>query len=279
MVLWLVFLTIVLGGPSAVFTQDLNTCLRCHEQCHGLDLLAASHDDVAMPSNCTTCHRGNDQTTRKELAHHFLIGARYAWYRIAQSEAVVDGKKRIEQLACRRCHIQLKQGNLLAINLDMLMAIRSVEELEQALRVPAFYMPDFSLAEDDLRLLVTQILAGGVDAETMNVAQPVVVHFEDEADLEHLFEKNCGSCHRVLTRHLGGLGQGTIAPNLSGLLTRFYPENFKDQQLWNGEGLTKWIKNPRSIRRLTRMPPLRLNDQQIKQLMESTWSQEFGKEH
>lgn len=273
MVPWLVFLIIVISAPSSAFAQRLNACLRCHDPCHRPQISATEQQD------CTFCHRGNDQTTRKDLAHHFLIGRRYAWYRLPQSAVVVEGEKRMDQLACRRCHVQQKKGNQLAVDLDRLLASSSVEELESALQDPAFYMPDFNLSQLDLNLLITQIFAGGVNADTFAIAPPVVVHFEDDADQEHLFEKHCGSCHRVLTGHLGGLGKGTVAPNLSGLLTPYYPKNYKEHQPWDVDGLTKWIRNPRSIRRLSWMPPLRLDEKQIKQLIDSTWPEEFRKEH
>ena len=48
-----------------------------------------------------------------------------------------------------------------------------------------------------------------------------------------MFNNHCGSCHRMLTQQLGGLGQGDIGPNLSGIFSEFYFKNFKDGKSWN----------------------------------------------
>jgi cytochrome c2 len=62
-------------------------------------------------------------------------------------------------------------------------------------------------------------------------------------------------------------------------LTPFYPQNFKEQQAWDADGLGRWIKNPRQIRPLSPMPPLNLNDQQIRELIDNTWPVSQGEPH
>ncbi|MEA3464865.1 MAG: selenite/tellurite reduction operon c-type cytochrome lipoprotein ExtS [Thermodesulfobacteriota bacterium] len=268
MVVWLVFLISVLGGAGSALAQDLNSCLACHQHCHGE---VVWQRDSVVPLVCTQCHRGNNRTTRKTISHHFLIDAAHAWYRLPLSRVYLDGKKRIDQLSCRRCHLQNKQGNTLAINLDQLLATASVDEIETALRVSALYMPNFSISQGDLIALVTQVLAGGLAAPPVSGSAPVVVHFEDNIKSEHLFVKHCGVCHRVLTHHQGGLGHGLIGPNLSGLFTPFYPATAKDGQHWTREAVVVWLKNPRKIRPLTRMPPVTLINDEALMLVDATW--------
>ena len=268
MVVWLVFLIAVLGVSGSACAQELNSCLKCH-QCRYVEV-AGQRDGVAAP-NCTRCHRGNDHTTRKDIAHHFLIDAAHAWYRLPQSRVYLSGKKRIDQLSCRRCHLQNKQGNALATDLDQLLATASVAEIEAALRVPAFYMPNFAFGQDDIAMLVPQVLAGGVAAPAVLNSPPIVVHFEDDSKFEHPFVRHCSACHRVLTRHQGGLGRGLIGPNLSGLFTGFYPATANNGQHWTRESVGEWLKNPRKIRPLTRMPPVVLNNADMPAVVDETW--------
>jgi len=140
-----------------------------------------------------------------------------------------------------------------------------------ALHQPAFYMPDFVLAPHQMISLITQILSGGVGYSYDAQIAPRVVHFEDGEKLGNLFEKYCGSCHRVLTDKYGGLGSGVQAPNLSGLLSEFYPANYKNNQRWNADGVRIWVKNPRKIRPLTMMPPQIVNEQELVKLVDDTW--------
>lgn len=270
-------LLILLLVVTAASGETLNTCL----DCHGRVLL--SHDFVAETPvplvDCVRCHRGNNQTRRKVLAHSQRIDACYAWFRLPDTAIMKAARESIDRFACRRCHVQNRKGHLLAADLDRLLQQRSIEEITLALENPAYYMPDFALGEEDRQLVILALLAGGTNPFDQSEEDVAIVHFEDPATEERPFEKHCGSCHRVLTSHLGGLGTTTVAPNLSGLLTPFYPHNFKENQLWTADGLSRWIKNPRQIRPLAVMPPLNLNDQQIQQLIDNTWPVTQGELH
>jgi len=97
---------------------------------------------------------------------------------------------------------------------------------------------------------------------------PVVVHFEDrERRKDNPFVKDCGGCHRVLTEGQGGLGQGDVGPNLSGLLSEYYPKTFRDGERWSADGLKKWLRNPREIRPLATMAPVRLKEEELSRLL------------
>lgn len=247
------------------------SCLRCHDVCHGA-LTAQQHHDVSLRTmGCVDCHRGNPTTRRRELAHYRLIEARHSWYRLPESDVVKRGQHLVDSLACRRCHVLAGKGNSLATDLDRLYHQVLPVEVVTSIRVPAFFMPDFSLQQADVDALINVIFAAGLMPQVSGLQPPQVVHFENDVDEENLFEKHCGSCHRVLTTQQGGLGTGDIAPNLSGLLSSFYPKTYKDNQPWDIQGLKKWIKNPRAIRPLTRMLPVVLQEQETIKLIDETW--------
>lgn len=82
-----------------------------------------------------------------------------------------------------------------------------------------------------------------------------------------MFVKQCGGCHKLLSKQHGGLGSGTAGPNLSGLLTRFYPANFEEDNAWNEERLKRWLKNPRQVRGQTLMRPIPLKPEEWEQLL------------
>jgi len=222
---------------------------------------------------CTWCHRGNALTSRKELAHHNLVGKAYAAYRLPATELPREGGSWLDIFACRRCHVHKKHGNVLATNLDQLLSSSSVEEIKNAISAPAFYMPDFSMSDRVNNAVITQILRGGLSYKADRILPPTVVHFSDNDEKQSLFEKHCGSCHRVLTAHHGGLGVGVQGPNLSGLLGKFYPHNYRDGQPWTLRALNDWLTNPRKIRPLTTMPALIIDKKVQTELIDDTWPQ------
>ncbi len=219
-------------------------------------------------SPCAGCHRGDDRTDRKNIAHRDLIPAAYSWFALPGSPVVRRGGDRIEASSCRRCHTWRGEGNALAANLDDLLAVSAALKIHDAIRTPAASMPDFGFDETQIREIVNAILAAGARRETTPGAEiPVVVHFEDPDDrTELLFPKVCGPCHRILSDSCGGLGSGAIGPNLSGLLTRHYPRTFGGGEAWTPEKLGKWLKNPRSVKPVAAMPPVPLSPEQVDDL-------------
>jgi cytochrome c2 len=75
----------------------------------------------------------------------------------------------------------------------------------------------------------------------------------EAARARSVFEEKGGGCHRRLTP-LGPEGSGKDGPNLSGLLTSFYPKTAPGNQAWSREALAAWIANPRAFRPNTLMP-------------------------
>ncbi len=243
-----------LCAAEAPATQ--NSCLECHPV------------HYVAEGGCVDCHAGRLGTTRVDIAHSGLIAGRYAAFTLENNPVARQGEEHLKNYACRRCHASDGKGNRLAADLDLAPEYASPEELEESIRYPVLFMPEFHFSEAQRIELVNAILAGARRKGAVEQERPAVVHFEGESVLEQLeFEKQCGQCHRALTERYGGLGTGLIGPNLSGLLTQYYLQNFGDDgQRWTIENLEKWLKNPRKIRKLTQMPPLSLKPPEFERL-------------
>ena len=72
----------------------------------------------------------------------------------------------------------------------------------------------------------------------------------------------------MLTQHKGGLGDGYLAPNLSGLLTEFYPLTYVEKKNWTLKGLQDWLKNPRKLLNNAGMLPVPLEITEWQRLQE-----------
>lgn len=172
------------------------------------------------------------------------------------------------QFACRRCHVSSGQGNHLATSLDTLPDGRTPEEIMSAIRSPALGMPDFRLNEAQAAALVNAVLYGAGQAGRKGAARPLVLHFEAGRQAEKdIFTRKCGSCHRALAENLGLIGAGAIAPNLSGLLSAWYPQTFGKGEAWTAGRLKSWLSNPRAERKWAHMPPIELSEAEFKKLI------------
>jgi cytochrome c2 len=188
---------------------------------------------------------------------------------IPLSPVVERGKKLLDQAACRRCHLIGRQGNRLAADLDLTIHQVASRELETSILQPVSIMPDFRLTTIQAAALINALFAAGSDQKATESELPRKVHFKDRTHhKDNAFVNFCGSCHQVLTSRFGGLGEGSIGPNLSGLLTSFYPDTFGNNQAWTPENLRKWLANPRENRTFALMPPLRLKENEQKALLE-----------
>ena len=128
-------------------------------------------------------------------------------------------------------------------------------------------MPKFGLDDERITILINMIFAGS-EGRGVEKAAPVKVHFNNSGNKsEDIFSKKCGSCHRIVTGHLGALGSGDIGPNLSGLLSPYYPKTFKNRENWTSHNLGDWLKNPRAIQIWTRMQPVLLTEKEMAELV------------
>ncbi|MDY0213827.1 MAG: selenite/tellurite reduction operon c-type cytochrome lipoprotein ExtS [Desulfuromonadaceae bacterium] len=255
------------------FPAVAQQCTRCHaSQCPAPSVRLIWNGEQL--SQCVECHRGNLSTTRKNLAHSGLVQPRHSWYTYPQGQAVQQGEKLTQKFACRRCHVTGEKGNNLATSLDSIAPGRSSVELELSVREPAVFMPLFPLTDTDLDLILTRILAGGLAApKEQALISPLVVYFSHAAAQEDPFSRHCGGCHRMLSHKYGGLGTDVIGPNLSGMGTQFYPPTGRDNKPWKRDDLRDWVKNPRKIRALATMPPLSIQDEELRQVLDIVWHQ------
>ncbi|AJF05860.1 selenite/tellurite reduction operon c-type cytochrome lipoprotein ExtS [Geoalkalibacter subterraneus] len=255
---FLIIAVLVCWCLPAVADESVS-CLRCHPV------------HYAERGSCVDCHRGDPRSSRPVIAHFGLIPADYSDFTLPESAVVKNGNKLLDEMACRRCHVIGGRGNRLATSLDQSVNLSDPLRLAEAIREPVLFMPDFHLPDPLLVEVVNALYAAGVGREVPAEQTPQVVHFEESDENEdNAFIKNCGACHRTLTTALGGLGSGEVAPNLSGLLTPFFPPTYKDDSddPWNRDRLKKWIDNPRKSRPLVRMAPVRLEEEDFSRLMD-----------
>jgi len=254
----LIALWTVLWGFPADAAPPKSRCLTCH----------GVH--YAQQGGCGSCHRGDPRTSRKQLAHSGLITGRYAQFTNPEALMVLRGKRLAESTACRRCHVLRASGNRLASNLDTVLRSSRPEEIDQAIKAPAVYMPHFHFSQQDRDALVTYILFAGQTADKQTAEPPQVVHFDHlKPARQTAFAKQCGGCHRLLSERYGGLGSNNDGPNLSGLFTRFYPATFQHNLPWTTERLQRWLKNPRAIRSQTMMRPVALQPAEWDELLQT----------
>lgn len=240
-----VLLPIVLVGASPASGMP-PACLSCHP----------AH--FADRGTCIGCHLGIDRTLRKDIAHLDLVPGRLLRYRIPGDPAVKRGTQWIDRGGCRRCHSIHGAGNRLAGDLDRSVG-RNPNKILASILQPVIFMPDFRFREENAAELVNALLAGARRDPERKGEVPSVVRFGDRDERsENVFVKRCGGCHRVLIRRLGGLGKGDAGPNLSGLLSRFYPRASGDGKTWTVERLRKGLDDPRRARAFARMPPVRM---------------------
>ena len=194
-----------------------------------------------------------------QIAHHRLVPGEYACFTLPESPVVKTGHRLISTSGCRRCHKTGGRGNSLALDLDGVLLKIQPEMLANAIKYPVTFMPDFYFQETDVTRLVNAILDSGAVYGSASRDLSQVIHFEeDKEDSDNIFSRNCGACHRILTKRIGGIGKGDIGGNLSGLFSEFYFQNFKGGKSWDSNGLEKWLKNPRNIRPNAQMSPLHL---------------------
>jgi mono/diheme cytochrome c family protein len=188
---------------------------------------------------------------------------------LGETREIIEGRRLLEQLSCRRCHASAGKGNRLATPLDTLADAKTPEEIVAAIKAPAQGMPDFRLTDRQMVLLVNAILGGARQNRAQSQTRPLRVHFEHaQSGKENVFSRKCGACHRLLSERQGAIGKGDVGPNLSGLLTEYYPRTFGQGQAWTEERLKRWLLNPRAVRVWSGMPPVELSTAEFRELLE-----------
>ncbi len=248
-----------MSGLTAEAAPSIPRCLACHP---------AHYRDRG---GCVDCHRGNPGTERIAIAHDRLIAARFSYFTLGDSPVVAQGNTLAGTAGCRRCHTIGGKGTTLASDLDRLAGNARPEDLAASIQHPVAQMPDFHFGDADTAALVNLLLCESRDRLKARAEEPLIVHFENKQDTENIFVKACGGCHRALSAREGGLGEKDSGPNLSALLTPYYPlgkELPAKDRAWTPEDLEKWLKNPRKQRPQTRMPPVSIKEQDLTRLKE-----------
>lgn len=220
-------------------------CASCHE----------TH--YVEAGSCESCHRGDPDAARKELAHDRLIRGRAAEHRLANSAAVREGERLANRLACRRCHTIGDTGNRLAVSLDRAVWKREQSALERSIREPAEAMPRFALNATQREAIIAALLRRA-DSSGADPGYQVRFTRRDNGSNPR-FEEACGGCHRALLNG-GPAGRGSAGPNLSGLFTVHYPPSARRNERWTSKELREWLRNPRAVRSGTTMRPVALDD-------------------
>lgn len=239
---------------AATSTAAPPSCLNCHPP-HYAEL-----------DGCTGCHRGDDRTTRMNIAHLNLVPGFLAHKKIYNDPVIETGNQWLKKSGCRRCHTVNGRGNNLAANLSRIGGRHPLSLLSSILS-PATGMPDFGFDKQTAGYMVNAILASAQTEKTEPGKTPVIVRFRDKGDQkDNIFEKLCGGCHQILTKACGNSGKGVVGPNLSGLLTRFYPASYGNGLSWSHDRVRQWLANPRNSRPNARMRPISVKKEELREL-------------
>ncbi len=249
----IVLLALTGCGPAAPSSAANGSgCSACHEP-HRVG-----------EGGCIDCHRGDAKALRAPLAHYGLIRGQAAEHRRAGAPAVVAGRHLVETLGCRRCHRVGREGNRHATSLDQVVWKREQDALAGAIRNPGENMPRFALSPIQTERVIAFLLHA---ADPAAAVPSYRVHFARSEPAAHSrFEERCGGCHRSLLAGGPG-GRATAGPNLSGLLTEFYPRAAPEERRWTPDSLRNWLRNPRALRASAGMPPISLEEHEWRELL------------
>ena len=227
-------------------------CLKCH----GAHFLAFG--------SCSSCHMGMENTTRQELAHAGLVYGNAAYFFDPQSSPIEKGREMIKKSGCKRCHTIGDKGEHLATSLDTSVRLKPFETLKKSLLQPVAFMPNFHFHQPQAEMILGGLLSYDTGGDQKQKTE--TVHFKKEKQTQDAFSRHCGGCHRLLSKTQGPLGEGIAGPNLSGLFGRFYP-NDPAIGVMGPKKLSRWLKNPRTLKKVARMPPLDLSEKEVKELI------------
>lgn len=261
--------------------KDFETPLKTHPN---LDILIKKHPPER--TGCTWCHLGQGTVTapaeHAHGSHHetdqtvevnepILLGKfQQATCRNCHAE-VVDlegapilskGKRLFIKLGCHGCHLaegyanEPKVGprlNRIASKVDPSWLYRWIKNPKEYL--PKTRMPDFGFNEKDLMGATAYLLA----ASEKDYELPAKYESGDPDKGKKLFESvGCQGCHE-----LNGKGE-SFGPNLSRIGNKV-----------NADWLVTWISHPHTYNAESRMPDLRLSEEQASDL--ASYLIQFGK--
>ncbi|MFQ5532956.1 MAG: c-type cytochrome, partial [Candidatus Methylomirabilales bacterium] len=218
-----------------------------------------------VQSSCRKCHEGRTEfvTAVKEGKGG---NAAVEWVDLAP--ALTKGLAMYESLGCYGCHPNKGFEDMPRVGPELLRIANKVEPawLIQWIQNPRSYlrhsrMPNFGFAKEEATSIAAYLL------HSSRADPPVAGRFNIRASPEEgkrIFERvGCLGCHTMRAvyeekspRTFFKLTGRDIAPDLSNVAKKI-----KDP-----EWVFRWLKNPKAIRRTTRMPSLRLSDEEASAL-------------
>ncbi|MFQ5990273.1 MAG: c-type cytochrome [Candidatus Methylomirabilales bacterium] len=218
-----------------------------------------------VQASCRKCHK--DQT---EFVTAIKRGqgddAQVEWVNLGP--VLTKGLAMFESLGCHGCHPAEGFNDLPKVGPELVRIANKVEPawMIDWIQKPRSYlrysrMPNFGLSKEHATAIAAYLLAQS------EPDPPVSGHFDPNASPEkgkEVFERvGCQGCHSMRAvyeekkpRFFFKLASRDIAPDLSNIARKI-----KDPQ-W----LFRWLKNPKAIRPTTRMPNLRLSDEEASAL-------------
>ena len=246
----------------ALFILFTALCASAEEMCDSCHIDKIHYKSIGL---CTLCHRGNGGTSRIKLAHENILDRRYAFFLMTDNWSVFKGNLLIEVAACRRCHTIGDTGNTLAGNLNISTHEKDIKTLTDALKNPFLYMPQFNFSDEQIVYVINGLLNNAFYSKSTTEGY-ITVHFDRAGESENIFDKQCGKCHKVISKQRGPLGEGNRGPNLSGLFTNEF-RSLQEVKKWDNKTLKKWLKNPRKIKKNALMPVIKLKSDELEDIV------------
>lgn len=229
---------------------------------HGKELCVNCHSEH-IKSSCISCHKGNPNSMRIKIAHENIIKGEFLMYKI-DNNIKINSENIINDIGCRRCHKIGQYGNTKGSDLNKSINSKNIRDLTNSILAPSDFMPDFKLLPNRITLIMNGLIANSENYEESNSKS--IIYLKNKLE-KNLFIEKCGNCHKVISEKLGHLGSGNIAPNLSGILSKYYPKtiNLKTNSI---EDIKNFIKNPRHFNKHANMPVVELSDEEMKEIIE-----------
>lgn len=268
-----------LGVTKAGFEQAPHPH-RTHPQ---LDVFLGKHPPERF--GCTPCHAGQGAAVNSVAQAHgnvrfwehelhegkmvqsSCIGC-HADLQLSGAETIARGEHLFEQLGCHGCHLVEGYGHLPKVG-PYLRRIRAklepgwlVRWIENPHEVrPRTKMPNFMFTRQQAMAIAAYLLhASAPESDAWLLRHPSVdgridpSHREQTARGKELVESlGCTACH--------GLAEGE-SPALLGENKDIAPNLSRVAEKTNAQWLYHWLKNPRDYSPVSRMPSLRLTDEE-----------------
>lgn len=236
-------------------------CTPCHDgQGVALNSVDQAHGDV--PFWLQPLLRGPQQQSRCLDCHREVVDLKGA-------DHIAQGEQLFEQLGCHGCHLVSGYEDLEKVGPSLTRVSAKVDpqwlvdwiQDPQAFR-PRTKMPNFMFSEEEATAVAAYIWTSSQKDGAAWKAEQVSDTGVDPSDAvlvaqgEQVFNQvGCRGCHAVGENEIArGLGADKDwAPNLSRVAMKT-----------NGEFLYSWVKNPSGYNAHTRMPSLRLSDQEAR---------------